>query len=72
MGEFRCWEQCALIKALRRAKDPCREMAVLERYAAAAECAGEQPMESLVKRLNAACLANRIASTQCVKATNDQ
>lgn len=111
MGEFRYWEQCAQIKALRRAgqddqamaslmrcieeiesrrdvpppwffeqaaiilrraKDHGSEMTVLERYATAAERAGEQPMEHLVKRLNAARLATRIASTQSVKATNDQ
>jgi len=106
MGEFRYWEQCTQIKALRRAgqddqamaslmrcireiegrcdvpppwffeqaaiilrksKDPRGEMAVLERYAEAAERAGEQPMEHLVKRLNAARLANRNASNQGVE-----
>lgn len=48
-------------------KAPPGEMAVLERYAEAAERAGEQPMEHLVKRLNAARLPNRIASTLSVE-----
>lgn len=103
MGEFRYWEECTQIKALRRAgqedqamaslmrcieeiegrrdvpppwffeqaaiilrksKDPRGEMTVLERYAAAAERAGEQPMGHLLKRLDAARLATKIASTQ--------
>ena len=59
------FEQAAII--LRKSKDHRGEVAVLERYAAAAERAGEQPMGHLVKRLNAARLATRIASTQGVE-----
>lgn len=59
------FEQATVI--LRKSKDPRGQIAVLERYAEAAERAGEQPMEHLVKRLNAARLPNRIASTLSVE-----